>query len=193
MKKTSLLFLMTSLIVFSCTSGEKTKVQKASFGIFKTVKVSDIPGSIMDTLKNTNIRLADDLQLPVIGYMPRSDSLNLYANLSNEKIRLLKSYYSVDQEGKYQELIAVYPEPVMVNSDIQKARNKGQSVEIYFTLEGAKKWADMTRDNKGNSVAFVINDLVYSVPVINGEIKSGVALIGGLENEITAKKLSDSL
>jgi preprotein translocase subunit SecD len=193
MKTTSLVFLMTSFIVFSCISGEKTDVQKASFGIFETVRVSEIPGSVIDSLKKANILLADDPQVTEIGYVLRGDSISLQSDLSKENIRLLKACYPVDKEGQYQALVVVRREPVINNSDIQKTRNTGQNIEIYFTMEGARKWADMTKNNIGKSVAFVIDDLVYSMPLVNGEIKGGVAMISGLENETTAKKLSDYL
>ena len=193
MKTTSLVFLMTSFIVFSCISGEKADVRKASFGIFETVRVSEVPGAVMDSLKKTNIRLADDPQATEIGYVLKGDSFAFQADLSKEKIRLLKGCFPVDGEGHYQALVAVRQEPVLDNSHIQKTRYTGQRIEIYFTMEGARKWADMTKNNVGKSVAFVIDDLIYSMPLVNHEIKSGVAVISGLENEAMAKELSDRL
>ena len=90
-------------------------------------------------------------------------------------------------------IIAVKNNPTITNSDIQKTRNKGMMVEIHFNIEGARKWAEMTKDNIGKMVAFVIDEQVYSMPMINGEIRNGIAVIAGLENEEKAKKISESL
>ncbi len=60
-------------------------------------------------------------------------------------------------------------------------------------MKGAKKWADLTKQNIGKTIAFIIDNQIYTMPVINGEIKHGVALITGLKNETFAKNISESL
>jgi len=60
-------------------------------------------------------------------------------------------------------------------------------------LEGAKKWADFTKQNIGKTIAFTIDNQVYSMPIINGEIKQGIAMITGLNSESIAKNISESL
>jgi preprotein translocase subunit SecD len=42
-------------------------------------------------------------------------------------------------------------------------------------------------------VALVIDGEVYSLPYVNAEIRNGMAMITGLENEELAKKLADRL
>jgi preprotein translocase subunit SecD len=42
-------------------------------------------------------------------------------------------------------------------------------------------------------VAFIIDNQIYTMPLINGEIRNGAALINGLENETIAKNISESL
>lgn len=49
-------------------------------------------------------------------------------------------------------------------------------------MEGATKWSDLTKQNIGKSVAFIIDNQIYAMPEINSEIRNGVALITNFEN-----------
>ena len=60
-------------------------------------------------------------------------------------------------------------------------------------MKGANKWADLTKKNIGKTLAFIIDNQIYTMPVINTEIRNGVALINGLENETFSKNISESL
>ncbi|GHA70473.1 protein translocase subunit SecDF [Pontibacter akesuensis] len=53
--------------------------------------------------------------------------------------------------------------------------------EISMTMNptGAKKWARLTGDNVGRQVAIVLDDYVYSAPVVQGEITGGNSSISG--------------
>lgn len=193
MKTTNLLTIAILFALHSCNSGEKSNAQKVRFGIYETVKVKEIPNSIIEMLKTTNIQFEKDKQLPIIGYILKTDSVHFQVDFSKENIKMVKTIYTIDKEGKYYALVAIKYKPVINNSDIQKTKSKKQNVEIYFNLNGSRKWADMTKNNIGNMVAFTIDEQIYSLPNVNGEIKSGIALISGLGNETIAKKLSDSL
>ena len=105
----------------------------------------------------------------------------------------MKTRSTVDKEGKYFAIAAIKPIAALDNSDIQKTKDKDKSVEIHFNLRGANKWAEMTKNNTGRSVAFVINDQIYAMPYVNGEIRGGIAIITGLENDSIAEALSKSL
>ena len=177
----------------SCNSGEKTNTQKVKFGLYETIKVVELPASLIDTLKKTDIKIEKDIQQPIIGYVLQNESVEIQLDFFKENIRLVKTAYSVDNDGKYFALVAIKYNPVIDNADIQKAKNTGDNVEIHFNMKGAKKWANMTKNNIGNMLAFTIDNKIYSMPYINGEIRSGIALISGLKNEIIAKNLSDSL
>jgi preprotein translocase subunit SecD len=125
--------------------------------------------------------------------MQKAAFLNLKVNLSTESFKLAKTVYPVDKDGQYYAIVVIKQNPVIVTSDIKKTANKGNSIEIYFTLSGAKKWADLTKNNIGKKLAFVIDNEIYAMPDINGEINYGVAKISGLESETVAEKLSVSL
>jgi preprotein translocase subunit SecD len=193
MKTIQFLTIVVLFTLCSCNNGGKTNAQKVTFGIYETVKIKDIPASIIDSLKTKNIRLETDTQQPIIGYLLKSDSLNKQIFLSKEDINLVRSAYPVDGEGKYYALVAIKKNPVIDNSDIQKTITRNQIVEIHFNLNGARKWAKATKNNIGNSVAFIIDNQMYNMPIINGEIKSGMAIINGLKNETIAKKICESL
>ncbi|MCJ8163978.1 protein translocase subunit SecDF [Pontibacter sp. E15-1] len=53
--------------------------------------------------------------------------------------------------------------------------------EISMTMNptGAKKWARLTGDNVGRQVAIVLDNYVYSAPVVQGEITGGSSSISG--------------
>lgn len=190
--KTINLLVIAITLCFSFST-RKTDAQKVTFGIFETVRIKEIPVSVMEAIQKTSIQPEKDLQLPIIGYILKTDSVDLKIDLSKENFRFVKTYYPVDKEGKYYAIAATKQEATIDNSDIQNTVNKGTNVEIYFNMKGAKKWADMTKKNTGNMIAFIINGKIYTMPLINGEIRNGVALINRLENEAVAKRISESL
>jgi SecD/SecF fusion protein len=58
-------------------------------------------------------------------------------------------------------------------------------ISMTMTGEAAIKWAKLTKDNspqgdkKGRSIAVVMDNMVYSAPTVNGEIKGGKSQITG--------------
>lgn len=58
-------------------------------------------------------------------------------------------------------------------------------ISMSMTGEAAQKWAKLTRENapqgdkKGRSIAVVMDNMVYSAPTVNGEIKGGNSQITG--------------
>ena len=56
---------------------------------------------------------------------------------------------------------------------------RGQTVNMRMNPEGARQWAAVTRANVGKPVAIVLDDVVYSYPVINTVIEGGSSEITG--------------
>ena len=52
-------------------------------------------------------------------------------------------------------------------------------VSMSMNSEGTKKWARLTKDNIGKCVAIVLDNMVYSAPVVNDEIPNGTSSISG--------------
>src|SRR3989344_2131699 len=72
--------------------------------------------------------------------------------------------------------------------------NNGKpQVQLNFTSEGTKKFADITKRNVGKVVAIVLDNQVIEAPVVNQAILSGEAVISGGFTDETAKSLSTSL
>lgn len=53
------------------------------------------------------------------------------------------------------------------------------SVQMTMNSEGAREWRRITRENKGRSVAIVLDKYVYSYPTVSNEISDGVSSITG--------------
>ncbi|MDE5900909.1 MAG: protein translocase subunit SecD [Muribaculaceae bacterium] len=56
---------------------------------------------------------------------------------------------------------------------------RGNTVHMNMNSDGARAWAAVTRANVGKPVAIVLDDLVYSYPVINTVIEGGQSEITG--------------
>ncbi len=192
-RKISLLFAVNLIVLLSCQQAEKPFTTKAKFGIHEIVKAEKLPDSIVEKLQQMDYRPENDTQQIIIGYLPRNAASDLQREFSSGNIMLVKTVFPIDTNNNTDEIVAVKTEPVMDNSDIQKTKNKGNSVVIYFTWKGAKKWAKITKENTGKTLAFVIDNQIYAMPEIRGEIRNGTAVIKGLENEEIAKQLSESI
>lgn len=180
-------------LLYSCNSETKTSVQKVTFGIHELLKISEIPNAIIDTLKSKNIQIESNQQQCVIGYITKADSMVLQHNLSGQDFKIVQTIYPVDKEQKYYAIVAIRPNSIIDNSYIKTTKVNGNNVEIYFNLEGANKWSDLTKQNIGKPVAFIIDNQIYTMPVINAEIRNGIAILNGLKNETVAKNISESL
>ncbi len=66
-------------------------------------------------------------------------------------------------------------------------------VSMAMNAEGAKKWARLTKDNIGRSIAIVLDNSVYSFPRVNDEIKGGRSSITGHFSAEEAKDLANVL
>ena len=71
----------------------------------------------------------------------------------------------------------------VVTSARSEVRNDlGQNrpvVTMTMNDEGARKWARLTGDNIGRSIAIVLDGVVYSAPNVNSEITGGRSEISG--------------
>lgn len=53
------------------------------------------------------------------------------------------------------------------------------AVSMQMNAEGARKWRKLTSESIGRRIAVVLDDYVYTAPVVNGEIPSGQSEISG--------------
>ena len=69
---------------------------------------------------------------------------------------------------------------VVTSAEKQFGQNSANAqVSMSMNSEGARKWAILTRDNIGNSIAIVLDGYVYSAPTVETEITGGSSQITG--------------
>lgn len=73
---------------------------------------------------------------------------------------------------------------VIVDARQDYDANGKVEVTIQMNSEGAKSWKRLTGENIGKQVAIVLDDYVYSYPVVNDEIPNGRSSISGGEMSI---------
>jgi len=72
-------------------------------------------------------------------------------------------------------------------------QNNRPGVSMKMVPQGAREWAKITRKNVGRQVAIVLDNVVYSAPVINEEISGGSSSISGNFTVEEAKDLANIL
>lgn len=71
--------------------------------------------------------------------------------------------------------------------------NEGWTVQLKFDSEGAKRFGQITEQNKGHRFAIVLDGVIQSAPVIRDAIYGGDAVITGRFTEQEARGLSSVL
>jgi len=67
------------------------------------------------------------------------------------------------------------------------------NVSMNMNAEGAKRWANLTRENVNQAIAVVMDGLVYSAPNVSEEIKGGSSNITGGFSQTEADDLANIL
>ena len=68
-------------------------------------------------------------------------------------------------------------------------QNGRVEVSIQMNNDGAREWKRLTGDNKGRQIAIVLDNYVYSYPVVNEEIPGGRSQISG--GDMTVEEAQD--
>ena len=147
-----------------------------------------------------------------VGYALIKDTakVNKYLNLLPIKeilprnLKLLWEVKPIGKEEKYFRLIAIKVTnrdglPALSGDVVTNARaefgNNRATAEVTMTMnaEGAQRWARLTKENIGRQIAIVLDNYVYSYPVVNDEIKGGRSSITGNFTVAEAKDLANIL
>ncbi|MDD3687807.1 MAG: protein translocase subunit SecDF, partial [Bacteroidales bacterium] len=134
---------------------------------------------------------------PIVGFAKESDMESIMADLNRESVKRLLpkdlvfawSFKPLEDEPGYYELIAlkrskdggaVLGGDVITDAKQEFGQNQA-TAEVSMTMNGAgsNEWARITRENKGRSIAIVLDGYVYSYPNVNDEIKGGRSSITG--------------
>lgn len=137
---------------------------------------------------------------PVIGYVAKKDTakLNAYLNenvVKNKFPNNVKFLYGAEDRKTKNNANAPVPlyaiktaaggEAKLEGDCVTDARmdynpvNGQPEVSMEMNALGARLWKKMTGDNVGRYVAVVLDDKVYSSPIVNGEIAGGRTSISG--------------
>jgi SecD/SecF fusion protein len=151
----------------------------------------------------------------VVTSVKKSEIPKINAYLTNSKVKALLDANRISLKWSVKpsradsdnyELIALKinyidgkPKPVLSGDVIQDASDHfsqyTSKAEVSMTMksEAAKIWARLTKDNIGKAVAIVLDDVVYSFPIVNQEITGGSSQITGNFTSQDAKDLANVL
>ena len=153
---------------------------------------------------------------PVVGYAQKNnmDKIIEYLNMPMVKAVLPRnvefkwSVKAFDEQENFFQLYAIKVSnrdgspalggDVVTNatadfSQQQIGRSGQQQVSMSMNAEGAKAWARLTKDNIGQSIAIVLDGMVYSAPGVQNEITGGNSQITGQFSVEEAKDLANVL
>ena len=135
---------------------------------------------------------------PVIGMSLIKDTAHVNQYLAMPQVRSkfpreFKAFWSVkpiDAEGRVLQLVAIkmpnrdFQAPLDGSAVVDARKQKGQfsdnwEIGMSMNAEGARTWKRLTGQNIGKSVAIVLDDYVYSFPVVQNEISGGNSSITG--------------
>jgi SecD/SecF fusion protein len=147
----------------------------------------------------------------VVGVVELSDTAKVNQYLSIPQVRQLfpadlRFAWHFQGMGEETEFLYLYSlkatrngQPAMDGKYVTDARTTTDQytgafqVSMSMNSEGAKRWANLTRENVQKSIAIVLDGVVYSAPNVNEEIKGGSSSISGNFTQNEASDLSNIL
>ncbi len=147
----------------------------------------------------------------VVGIAHYNDTVKINQYLQMEQIKVLFpsdlslkwGVKAIDKKDAFYELFAIKSNrdnkaPLEGNVITNASTSFGEhsayaSVSMQMNPEGASIWAQLTDQNVGRCIAIVLDDYVYSAPVVNGKIPGGRSEISGRFTIEDAKDLANVL
>ena len=159
------------------------------------------------------LQLNSSGQGPVIGYANYKDTadINKYLAMPEIKADLPKdlrlkwgvSPSEFDKKGQTFELYAIKSTErngkaplegdVVTDAKDEFDQYSKPAVSMTMNSDGARRWAQLTKQNIGRSIAIVLDNYVYSAPNVNSEITGGRSQITGHFTPEQAKDLANVL
>ncbi len=159
------------------------------------------------------LQLNSSGQGPVIGYANYKDTadINKYLAMPEIKADLPKdlrlkwgvSPSEFDKKGQTFELYAIKSTErngkaplegdVVTDAKDEFDQYSKPAVSMTMNSDGARRWAQLTKQNIGRSIAIVLDNYVYSAPNVNSEITDGRSQITGHFTPEQAKDLANVL
>ncbi|MDR2520620.1 MAG: protein translocase subunit SecDF [Bacteroidales bacterium OttesenSCG-928-I14] len=151
----------------------------------------------------------------VVASVKKNEKSKIDSYLANSKVRDLLDTNRVSlkwtikpfsEKNNLYDLVALKvnyidnrPKPVLSGDVIQNASDHFEQnsncaeVSMVMKNDAAKVWARLTKDNIGRAIAIVLDDYVYSFPIVSSEITDGSSRITGNFNSEQAKDLVNIL
>jgi len=174
--------------------------KKGAIGFYKVYKRAELSEllkgdqQLFSLLNSTGLTNMD----PSIGWtsVSKINSVNEYLKAMRHSVKF-KTIWSDSSDSSKISLYALRLEPVtgfLLNGndlDSVKCSRNGVHDNWYisfnFKMSVVKKWADITHDNFGNSIAIVIDNKVMCAPTVNTTIENGKCQITGDFTETDVK------
>jgi preprotein translocase subunit SecD len=110
---------------------------------------------------------------------------------AEQMVAVHKSEDAAKAERLYVQKKVLLDQTALKSAKVTTDRRTGNPlIEITFTAEGRKRFAEVTRENVGRRLAIVIEGRLYSAPTIRTEIPGGRAEISGSFSEPEARELA---
>ncbi len=186
---------------------DSTSAAPDSAAVDSTLDIEDLLNAQDQTATNALLQVLNPVgQGVVFAEVTSADSARANALLSDPvvqdllppDIRLMYTSgpQGVDQNGnEVFLLLGVRNEVEMTGEVVRDASVDFDQItnmpEVSMTMnsEGAKTWLRLTGANVGKQVAIVLDNVVYSYPIINERIPSGRTTINGLDSQAEAQDI----
>ena len=159
------------------------------------------------------LQLNSSGQGPVIGYANYKDTADINKYLAMPEVQSvlpkdLRLKWGVspsefDKKGQTFELYAIKATErngkaplegdVVTDAKDEFDQYSKPAVSMVMNQDGARRWAQLTKQNIGRSIAIVLDNYVYSAPNVNSEITGGRSQITGHFTPEQAKDLANVL
>ncbi|MDR1792019.1 MAG: protein translocase subunit SecDF [Bacteroidales bacterium] len=121
--------------------------------------------------------------------LPADLRLAWHAQTGKEKTAFhqLVALKAVGEQG------AVLDGKVITDASQDFTQQGGNEISMSMNQEGAKQWSKITEESKGSQIAIVLDNIVYSYPMVNDKIPNGRSSITGQFSLEEAKDLANLL
>ena len=147
----------------------------------------------------------------VVGYAHSRDLKQIDEYLAREEVKamlprdlkLMWGVKAIDEDGKIFELYAIKATQrngraplegdVIVSATDDYDANGRPSVSMTMNSDGARRWAQLTKQNVGKPIAIALDGYIYSAPNVQNEITGGQSQITGQFSQEDTKDLANVL
>ena len=147
----------------------------------------------------------------VVGYAHSRDMKQIDEYLAREEVKallprdlkLMWGVKAIDEDGKIFELYAIKATQrngraplegdVIVSATDDYDANGRPSVSMTMNSDGARRWAQLTKQNVGKPIAIALDGYIYSAPNVQNEITGGQSQITGQFSQEDTKDLANVL